>query len=161
MTITVARADEADLPTLVAFNRDMARETEGRALDEGVLARGVRALLVDEKKGFYLVARDGDVVVGQLMVTTEWSDWRAGVFWWIQSVYVEPSHRRRGLYARLHDEVRARAAAQGDVVGLRLYVEHENAGAQATYRRMGMTEARYVMFEEEPVSPPGARGSEA
>lgn len=137
-----------DLETLVAFNRAMARETEGLELDEATVRAGLTAILRDPARGKYLVVRGADgAPVGQIMVTTEWSDWRNGWFWWIQSVYVRPDVRGRGLYRRLHREVEARARARGDVCGLRLYVAHENRNAQATYEAMGMALAAYRMYE--------------
>src|SRR6185369_14223969 len=107
--LVIRRAEPRDLAALVAGNAAMALETEGRRLDPARLERGVRALLADPAKGFYLVAEEAGNVVGQLMITTEWSDWRDGVFWWIQSVHVVPSHRRRGVYRRLHREAEQRA----------------------------------------------------
>ncbi|MFO0546896.1 MAG: N-acetyltransferase [Polyangiaceae bacterium] len=125
----------------------MATETEGRELDRETLRRGVGALLEDPSHGFYCVAIRQGSVVGQLMVTFEWSDWRAGQFWWIQSVYVHPEHRRTGVYRALHEHVVGRARAQGGVVGVRLYVERENTRAQRTYEALGMKRAVYDMFE--------------
>jgi len=161
--VDVARACARDHAALVAFNLAMAMETEGKALDRAVLSRGVRRLLDDESKGFYLVARDpaspvdddgARAIVGQLMVTTEWSDWRDQTFWWIQSVYVAPTMRGRGVYRALHEAVRALAHDDGGVCGIRLYVEHTNTGAQATYEKVGMVASHYRMYEEEPVRRP-------
>lgn len=146
--ITIRAADEADHEALVAFNRAMARETEDHELDAETLARGVARLLADPALGFYAVAERDGHVVACLMVTTEWSDWRDGSFWWIQSVYVAPDHRRQGLYRRLYAYVKERAAAAGGVCGFRLYVERENDVAQRTYAALGMREARYRMYEE-------------
>ena len=138
----------ADAPTLVEFNRAMALETEARTLPSGVVAAGVEAVLRDPGHGFYVVADAGREIAGSLLVTYEWSDWRNGRFWWIQSVYVRPAHRRRGVYRALHEFVRDRARSDGGVVGLRLYVERENAAAQRTYARMGMSESAYRLYEE-------------
>jgi len=146
--VVIRLARPQDLAALVAGNAAMALETEDRQLDAARLERGVRALLEDRAKGFYLVAEDDGRVVGQLMITTEWSDWRDGVFWWIQSVHVVPTHRRRGIYRRLHLEAE-RLAREAGACGLRLYVERENAGAQASYRSLGMKHADYDMFEVE------------
>lgn len=124
----------------------MAWETEGKALDGETVAHGVRAVLDDPSKGFYLVAeRDGEPV-GGLMVTYEWSDWRNGAFWWIQSVYVEPDARRTGVFRALFASIREQARAAG-AVGLRLYVEVENRRAQHTYASLGMAQCPYHMFE--------------
>jgi GNAT superfamily N-acetyltransferase len=144
--IRPALADDAD--TLAAFNAAMAWETEGKRLLPEVLGAGVRRLLAQPALGFYLVAVAGSQPVGCLMVTTEWSDWRNGRFWWIQSVYVRPEWRRRGVFRALYASVHAAALAQPDVCGLRLYVEHENAVAQATYRSLGMARTDYLLFEQ-------------
>lgn len=143
----VRRATSADAPTLVRFNREMARESEGLELDPAKLERGVRAALGDPARGFYLMAELDGAPAGCLMVTREWSDWRDGWAWWIQSVYVAHEARRRGVYRALHGKVLELARAAGDVVALRLYVERENLRAQATYRSLGMGESHYLMFE--------------
>jgi ribosomal protein S18 acetylase RimI-like enzyme len=126
----------------------MARETEDKDLDVETLRAGVAALLADPARGRTFVVEDGGRVVAALMLTREWSEWRNGEFWWIQSVYVAPTHRRRGHYRRLHEHVRSVAADTPGVCGLRLYVEVENRTAQATYRALGMEEAHYRIFEE-------------
>ncbi len=146
--ITVRSAEPADQPTLVAFNRAMAQETEDKPLDLELLANGIGRLLEHPEHGRYYVAEFDGSVVGALMITTEWSDWRNGLFWWIQSVYVLPEHRRQGVYRALHREVRELARADPDVCGLRLYVERDNQIAQHTYRRLGMDETLYRMYEE-------------
>jgi len=138
-----------DRDVLVEFARAMARETEHKELDLATVRAGVAALLADPARGRVLVVECDGRAAATLMLTYEWSDWRNGTFWWIQSVYVAPEHRRRGLYRMLHEHVRELAHATPEVCGLRLYVERENVTAQATYRRMGMGEAAYLMFEEE------------
>ena len=109
---------------------------------------GVAALLADPARGRVFVVDVDGAPAATLMITYEWSDWRNGFFWWIQSVYVAPAHRRRGLYRLLHEHVRDLAARTNGVYGLRLYVEHENRNAQATYRRMGMDETHYRLYEQ-------------
>lgn len=146
MDVTIREATVADSDRIVLFNQAMARETEGRMLDRGVLGEGVAAMLGDPARGRYYVAEDEGDIVAQLAVTTEWSDWRNGEIWWIQSVYVAKSHRRRGIYRRLHAHVRETARAEG-VIGLRLYVERDNTAAQAVYRSLGMHPSQYVMYE--------------
>ena len=135
----------------------MARETEGRALDRDRLRRGTLAVLRSPEKGFYLVAEGSSKaerpMVGQLMVTYEWSDWRNATFWWIQSVYVIPRWRRRGVYRRMHEFVLNEARSRGDVCGVRLYVEEKNSAAQAAYARVGLAHAPYRVFEEDFVLP--------
>ena len=147
----IRRATAGDEDTIVAFNAAMALETEHLRLDETVLRRGVRAALADPAKGFYLVAEAAGEVVGQTLVTAEWSDWRNGFFWWIQSVYVRPDARRGGVFRALFDHVRTAAAADPDAIGLRLYVDRDNARARATYATLGMTEEGYVLFGQYPL----------
>jgi GNAT superfamily N-acetyltransferase len=145
--IRVRPAEEPDAKTIAGFNQAMARETEHLELDPDRLLAGVRTLLRDPAKGFYLVACDGGAVIGQLMITFEWSDWRNGCFWWIQSVYVRPEARGRGVFGRLYRAVEEKARASGEVCGLRLYVEEENGRAQSVYAGLGMTATGYRMFE--------------
>jgi ribosomal protein S18 acetylase RimI-like enzyme len=147
MDFSIRLAVLGDAPTLAEYNAAMALETEHLELDRERLFGGVEAVLRDPSKGFYLVADDDGAVTGQLMVTFEWSDWRNGVFWWVQSVYVRPDRRGGGIYTALYQEAVRRAQAQGDVCGLRLYVEKDNTRAQAAYRKLGMSETDYLLFE--------------
>jgi ribosomal protein S18 acetylase RimI-like enzyme len=149
MNFQIHRATTADADALVAFNRAMAAESEDKALDTARLRDGVLHLLAQESDGYYLLAWAGAERAGTLMVTFEWSDWRNGRFWWIQSVYVAPQWRRRGVYRALHAYVRNAALADRQCCGLRLYVERENVGAMATYRALGMSETDYRLYEEE------------
>ena len=142
----VRPAQPRDLDALVAFNAAMARETEDKALDPAVLRAGIAAVLADPARGFYLVAECDGAVAGCLMITHEWSDWRNGDWWWIQSVYVHEAFRRRGVYRALHAETERRARATPEVIGLRLYVERENAHAQRTYAALGMTPTSYEIY---------------
>jgi ribosomal protein S18 acetylase RimI-like enzyme len=142
------RARPSDADVLVGFARAMARETEARELDLDTLRAGMAALLADETRGRVFVVEERGAVVATLSLTLEWSDWRNGWFWWIQSVYVSPEHRRRGHYRRLHDHVVDLAARDPDVCGIRLYVEHENSNAQATYRSLGMSETAYRLYQQ-------------
>lgn len=137
----------ADAETIVRFNAALAEETESLCLDRERLGRGVRALLADPSRGWYVVAERDSRVVGQIMVTFEWSDWRDGCFWWIQSVYVEPEHRRAGVFRALYREVERRARAEGSCCGLRLYVERANERAHATYASLGMARSHYLVYE--------------
>jgi ribosomal protein S18 acetylase RimI-like enzyme len=150
--IRIRLADKRDAGALVSFNQAMARETEAVELDRSVLTAGVENLLQHRQHGFYVIAEatDGEAreAAGSLMVTYEWSDWRNGLFWWIQSVYIAPHFRRRGIYRRLYEFVKELAAAQDDVRGFRLYVEKENRTAQRTYEQLGMSETHYLMYEE-------------
>ena len=145
--IKVRLATAADVPLLAQFNQQMAQETEQKVLDLGTITAGVQSLISQSGFGFYLIAeRDGETA-GCLMITYEWTDWRDGVFWWIQSVYVSAAHRRQGVFRHLHDEVRRRARAAKNVRGFRLYVEGHNAAAQATYRDLGFVTTGYLMLE--------------
>ena len=145
--INVRRAVGSDLETIVGFNASMALETEGKTLDLKRLSLGVAAVLGDDRLGFYLIAEIGGEPAGQLMITTEWSDWRNAYFWWIQSVYVAPDSRRRGVYRTLDDHIRAKAQSRTDVCGLRLYVDRDNRAAQAVYAGLDMQHSNYDMYE--------------
>lgn len=140
-------AESGDHQAIVSFNQAMAEETEGKRLDHDTLSSGVAAVLNDNSKGFYLVAEEQGEIVGSLMVTYEWSDWRNGTFYWIQSVYIVPAHRRKGIYSSLYRKVQEMAEANEDVCGYRLYVEKENTAAQKTYQALGMNESHYHMYE--------------
>lgn len=140
-------ATSADAAVLVEFNAAMALETEGKNLLPEVIGAGVRGLLDNPVAGFYVLA-ETERVVAALMITKEWSDWRNGSFWWIQSVYVRPEARRQGVYRQLYRHVQEMAAKDPQACGFRLYVERENSAAQAAYAALGMKETRYLVFEE-------------
>ena len=146
-TIEIRPAKLKDAGRIIEFNLRMAGETEEKKLEPDVLFSGVTAVLNEPDLGFYLVATDGSQVVGCLLVTTEWSDWRNGEFWWIQSVYVEPDFRRKGVFRSLYEATRKRAKESDRVCGFRLYVEQENVKAQQTYAQLGMKETAYMMLE--------------
>ena len=146
--IEVRPAQPRDARKLIEFNLWMASETENKQLDPAVLTLGVNKVLQDASLGFYLVADVEGEMSGCLMVTTEWSDWRNAAFWWIQSVYVVPEFRRKGVFRALYEAAREQARGADQVCGCRLYVERDNAAAQATYTRLGFTETNYRMFEE-------------
>ncbi len=146
--MNIRKALIADAGAMVDFNQKMAFETEGKHLDPDTLRAGVNAVFSDGRKGFYVVAEDDGKIVGGLMVTFEWSDWRNGWFWWIQSVYIVPEARGRGVYRLLYDFVKAEAQVPGNVCGFRLYVEQENTNAQKVYEKLGMKRPGYLMYEE-------------
>ena len=149
MTALVIRAATIDdLETITDFNVRLAEETEDTSLDRATVRRGVLALLSDRTRGAYYVACAGGDVVGQIMHTREWSDWRNGDIWWVQSVYVHPDHRRQGVFRSLYAFLKALAESDPGVVGLRLYVELDNQAAQATYVDLGMTRARYQVMQD-------------
>lgn len=139
-----ARRSDAEL--LVEFNRALARETEALELELDVLTRGVRAALSDPGRGEYRICELDGVACASLLITREWSDWRCGWVWWIQSVFVAPSARLRGTYRALHTSVLNDARRCG-AKGVRLYVERSNAGAQRTYESVGMARSHYELFE--------------
>jgi ribosomal protein S18 acetylase RimI-like enzyme len=151
MSLTIRRAVSEDEAVLVAYNSALAWETERKRLRSEVLLAGVRAVFSDSARGFYTVAvKDGEIV-GQMMVTYEWSDWRNGWFWWVQSVYVREDARREGVFRSLYQEVQRQAIADPTVIGLRLYVESDNHRAQSTYRALGMAATTYGLMEEYPL----------
>jgi GNAT superfamily N-acetyltransferase len=145
--VTIRAARPGDIDNIVEFNAAMARETERRELDRATLAAGVRAALDDPTKAIYLLAEMDGAVVGQLMITREWSDWRNGEIWWVQSVFVRPEYRRRGVFRALYDSAKSRASDAG-AVGIRLYVDRHNTAAQRTYEELGMTMSDYLVMEE-------------
>lgn len=143
--VLVRSAVRTDVAFLVECNIAMAKETEHKALDRKTLTHGATAAFDDPRRGFYLVAEYDGEPAGCLMITFEWSDWRNGYWWWFQSVYVTPHARQHGVFHALYAEVERRARAQG-AVGLRLYVERNNALAQHTYASLGMEEEPYKML---------------
>ncbi len=145
--IRVREAGIDDVESIVRFNVAMAEETEGKKLPPHKIEPGVRAVFGGRCQAFYLVAAAGEKVVGALMVTEEWSDWRNSFFWWIQSVYVEHDFRCQGIYRLLHEAVRQRARSSG-ACGCRLYVEKENRTARSVYSSLGMDVTNYRMYEE-------------
>ena len=147
--IGVRRALQIDAEHISDFNIAMALETEGKPLDSETVRGGVWAVLSRNDLGFYVVAEHRDETVGQLLITYEWSDWRNAFFWWIQSVYVAPEYRHQGVYKALHEYVSKAAGSQGDVCGIRLYVDKDNKIAQGVYAGLGMSETNYDMYEIE------------
>ena len=147
-SLTIRAAQFDDWPTIADLNCRLAMETEDKQLDLQVVGPGVQALLSDPSKGRYFVATSDCEIVGQLMYTLEWSDWRNGNIWWIQSVYVVDDFRRQGVFRRLYDHLHQLASQAPDVVGIRLYVEQENEHAQAAYQRLGMSRSGYHVMEK-------------
>ena len=147
--IAVRRATQSDLYMLIDFQIAMAAESEDKGLDNNRLRRGIESALSSDELALYFVAEIAGEPVGTVMLTWEWSDWRNGRFWWIQSVYVASSRRRLGVYTAMHQHVLKLASADPTAVGIRLYVEKDNDGAQATYRELGMVETDYRLLETE------------
>ena len=151
--LIIRAANLDDVGSIITFSAAMARETENRRLDEARLREGTLSLLNTPSCGFFMVAelRDGDQrkLIGQLMITYEWSDWRNGVFWWIQSVYVDPAWRRQGVFRRMHDVIVGQAKEDPRVCGIRLYVEQDNRTAQTVYQRVGLSPSAYAVYEQD------------
>ena len=145
--VQIRKAVPADASAVAGFNAQLALETEGRVLDGGLLNAGVAAVLADANRGIYWLAEVNRQVVGQLLITTEWSDWRNGWFWWIQSVFVKPEWRGRGVFQALYHFIEEQAAARPDTCGLRLYVDCHNSRAKTAYEHLGLGETDYELFE--------------
>ena len=145
--INIRNAQPTDAPLIAEFNALMAEETEHQKLDRVLLRNGVEGLFAEPSRGVYYVAEVDGVVAGQLMITYEWSDWRNGTFWWIQSVYVKPGYRTHGVFTALYRHIEQLAKSRRDVCGLRLYVEEHNDRAKQTYAKLGMHATHYQMYE--------------
>jgi GNAT superfamily N-acetyltransferase len=151
MTLTVRPATSADLDLIIEFNRLLALESEGKVLDPTLLRPGVKAGIADPGKCKYFVAEENGKVLGQMAITYEWSDWRNGWFWWVQSVYVRAAARKRGIFRALFQHVQQAARNDPEVIGIRLYVERDNRGAQEVYHRLGMEATGYQVLEKYPL----------
>ena len=151
--LNIRLAKPEDAARIASSSAAMALETEGRRLDLDRLHDGTIALLNSPDRGFFMVAeleQAGDRrLLGQLMITYEWSDWRNGAFWWIQSVYVDPAWRRKGIYRRMHDTIVAIGKADNKMCGIRLYVARDNRVAQTVYRRVGLAPSMYAVYEDD------------
>ncbi len=149
MSYQIRLANLADAEIIADFNSRLAFESENKTLNMDKLLPGVKALLQDVNKGVYHLACDSTgKPIGQIMYTYEWSDWRNGWFWWIQSVYVTAEHRGQGIFRLLFEHLKKQAAAQGNVIGFRLYVEVENIRAHEVYSRTGFTKPGYFVLEQ-------------
>lgn len=142
-------ANKNDIDIIVLFNKAMGLETEGITLDENILKNGVENVLGDSSKGFYILAELDKIIVGQSMVTYEWSDWRNSFFYWIQSVYVRPEYRNQGIFRSLFNFIKEVATNNSNICGLRLYVDKNNQNAISVYKNLGMLHSHYLMFEME------------
>jgi RimJ/RimL family protein N-acetyltransferase len=145
--LRIRAAEPADAAAIAGFQLLMARETEGLELDRATLDCGVAAVFADPARGAYWVAERGGAIVGSLLTTHEWSDWRDGTVLWIQSVYVVPEERGRGVYRALYERVRRQVEESPGLKGIRLYVDRRNAAAQRVYERLGMSREHYELFE--------------
>ena len=144
---TITRGEACDIDSIVQFQADMAMESEGCLLDREKVAKGVAAAMLDESKGVYWVVKFDGKTIGSLMLTREWSDWNNEWYWWIQSVYVIPEFRRKGVYKAMYLKVKD-AAKENNVSLVRLYVDKTNLSAQKVYQNLGMHESHYLMYEE-------------
>ena len=147
--ISIREGSLSDTPTISRFQQQMALETESKILKESTIRQGVESVLKCPNKGFYIIAETDSQVIGSLLVTFEWSDWRNGWFFWIQSVFVDAKYRRQGVYRVMHSEVIRRTKESGNCCGIRLYVEKDNRNAQKVYKTLGMHETDYYLYEEE------------
>ena len=145
--LLVRKARPDDMGIIISNNLAMAKETEGRDLEREAASNGVKGMIEDPRKGIYILAEVSGRVVGQCMITYEWSDWRNGDFWWLQSVYVIPEFRAQGIFGLIYEHVLAEARERSDVVGLRLYVEKGNRVAQDVYEHLGIKRSHYDMYE--------------
>lgn len=136
-----------DINSLVNFNIKMAKETENKILNKKIVTKGVSEVLTDTTLGYYVIAKNKNTILGSLMITYEWSDWRNGMFWWIQSVYVEKEYRQQGVYKKMYSYIKDKALKDNSCTGIRLYVEQENKIAQSVYKKLEMKETHYKLFE--------------
>lgn len=145
--IEINKAEEKDIQVIADFQVVLALETEGINLNPGIVLRGVSKVLADPTKGFYLVAKEEGRTIGSLMITYEWSDWRARTVWWIQSLYVVPEHRRQGIFRQMYAWLLEKVNRDDSVGGIRLYVDHTNLKAQKVYESLGMDGNHYRFYE--------------
>jgi ribosomal protein S18 acetylase RimI-like enzyme len=153
LRVVIRAARARDQAAIVAFNLQLAAESEGKELDPNIVARGVEQALADPDRLRYWIAETQETggradVVGQAAISREWSDWRNGWIWWLQSVYVHPDQRRHGVFRALYDHIKAAALSAGDVTGVRLYVENDNEPAQRTYEALGLKPGGYHVLED-------------
>ena len=145
--INLRMATVRDIDNITLFNTEMAFETESIYLDQADLRHGIAAVLSDSNLGFYLISELEGVMIGQILITKEWSDWRNGWFWWIQSVFVEPNRRRMGVYSAMYKKIVDMAGREENVCGLRLYVDRDNLSAKQVYSHLGMSQSHYDLYE--------------
>ena len=146
-TVSYRKARASDAAVIVAFQVTMAMETERLRLDPTVVRKGVARVFRDPKMGHYFVATHGGKVIASVLVLKEWSDWRNGEVWWIHSLYVLPEFRRAGVFRGLYTLLRKRVLKSRSARGLRLYVDRSNLRAQKAYRKVGMSDEHYLLFE--------------
>jgi len=145
--ITIQKAERQHIDTLIDFQQRLAYESEEVVLDGSILRKGMEAMFADPGKGLYYVALDGEEIVGCHMITYEWSDWRNGMVWWLQSVYVTESCRKKGIFKMMYDNVISMIRKDPNLIGLRLYVDKSNERAMKVYGAMGMDGSHYTVYE--------------
>lgn len=146
-TMEIRKARIRDIQAIVDFQQRMAHESEGIVLDNEVLTQGVQRVFEDHSKGFYLIAEDNGQAVASMLLTPEWSDWRNRLYLWIQSLYVLPEFRKKGVFGKLYEHVRGLVNSSDEYAGLKLYVAEKNQSAQEVYLRVGMKRSHYQLFE--------------
>jgi len=147
--VKVSKAQKSDIPAIIQFNINMAMETENKKLDKQTVTSGVNKVFSSPSLGYYIIVKDSSGILGCLMITYEWSDWRNGLFWWIQSVYVKKEYRRKGVFRKMYNFIHEKAISDTTCTGIRLYVENNNSIAQSVYTNLGMVETHYKLFEED------------
>ena len=145
--IIIRPARFQDIGVIAGFQSGLARETENVTLDQDILFAGIESLLKDPAKGIYYIAEVDGKAIGCFLITYEWSDWRNGTVWWLQSVYVMPTHRQQGVFKKMYDHIIGSISGDPAVTGLRLYVDKSNSRAQNVYRSLGMNGDHYTVFE--------------
>lgn len=141
------QAHPQDANTIARFQRQMARETEALDLNADTVAKGVQSVFEDTTRGVYHVAEVEGRVIASLLITYEWSEWRNGQVWWIQSVYVEKDYRGQGIFKQLYTYIQSLANSDDQICGIRLYVDNTNQAAQKVYQRIGMNGDHYKVYE--------------
>ena len=148
LNVNIREASSSDIDVLAQHNQAMAKETENITLDSDTLLSGV-ANALNREDCHYFVAEIKEDVVGQAMITYEWSDWRNGVMWWIQSVYVRPEYRKQGIFSAIFKYIEDLANNDPEVKALRLYVMKGNEPGKNTYTALGMQDSGYIVYEKE------------
>ena len=147
MTTIIEKAREEHIDILIDFQQRLAFESEEVTLDAATIRSGMKAMFADPSKGVYYIAREENEIIGCHMITYEWSDWRNGMVWWLQSVYVKESHRKKGIFKKMYDNVIAIIKNDPNLIGLRLYVDKSNERAMKVYAAMGMDGSHYTVYE--------------
>jgi RimJ/RimL family protein N-acetyltransferase len=146
--LTIQKANRTHLDALVEFQQGLASETENLSLDNDTLRKGLSTLFDDPSKGVYFVVLDGDTPVGCHLITYEWSEWRNGMVWWMQSVYITKAYRQQGVFRMMFDNIMRIIDETPGLLGLRLYVDKSNEKAMRVYESLGMDGSHYTVYEK-------------